>query len=313
MTKRQSIVKRFIFLVGICIFTVSFINVFYQPLIHLRSNALGVSTKSTKSHQSSSARPAHPLKFFERESFFRGIAQAETENYSFPSPITGGIIPHHLLPSYMIGDFFRRLALQKPHTIVLVGPNHHELGNYPGLSSLYNWQTPFGDVEPETSLIEDLVVSDMVRIDEEVAENEHSVAGIMPFIKYYLPEVRVVPLIVSGRMNYSEIEALAKVLTQHMTGGIVMVASVDFSHYLPSHIAYEKDRETLEIIKNFDYRRLMAFNNDYLDSPSAIAILLMMMQLVGKTNMQEVSHTNSGEIMGDSTIPTTSYFSLVFY
>ncbi|OGY20981.1 MAG: AmmeMemoRadiSam system protein B [Candidatus Woykebacteria bacterium GWB1_45_5] len=223
------------------------------------------------------------------------------------------MIPHHLLPSFMIADFFNRLSAQEPNTIILLGPNHDELGDFEVLTSLYGWQTPFGTVEPNDAIINSLINNNLAKVDEDVLAKETSVSAIVPFIKFYLPKAKVVPLILSARMTQDETRTLANDLKNRLSNKTVIVAAVDFSHYLTSPLAKEKDELTWQVMKNFDYRQLFTLNNDYLDNPPSIATLLMAMQKRGTTNFDLLYHTNSGELLKDSSISTTSYFSIDFH
>lgn len=257
--------------------------------------------------------PSHPLFFFDKDSFYTSVGQVKNENNSFVSHVSGGIIPHHLFPGFIIAEFFARLSAQSPKTIILVGPNHYERGDSKVLSSIYNWETPFGLVEPNEEVIQELLKSKLIRIDEEVLSKEHSVAGIMPFIKYYLPQTKVVPVVISGFMVEKDIQLLSKNLKNCLDGETVIIAAVDFSHYLVSQQAQEKDNLTLALIKNFDYHQLFSLTNEYLDSPPSIALLLMTMRTLGSSKMEILHHTNSGEIQKNNSIETTSYFSIAYY
>ena len=137
----------------------------------------------------------HPLVFFDKDTFYSGIAQSKRENRSFTNHISGGVIPHHLYPGFIITDFFSRLAKQNPKTIILIGPNHYERDNYIALSSMYGWETPFGVVWPDEHIVNELVETGVMKIDETVVPKDHAVAGIMPFVKYYLPETKNVPIL----------------------------------------------------------------------------------------------------------------------
>lgn len=269
-------------------------------------NPLGVSS-------STSTRSTHPNLFFDEQTFNDGVTQTIKANSISTYHIAGGIIPHHLFPGFILTDFFSRLSVQKPKTIILIGPNHYEKGSFRVLTSLYSWDTPFGKVEPEDSIINELTFKNIVRVDEEVLPNDHAVAGIMPFIKYYLPNIKVVPILISGYTTQKEVEILASNLKDFMSEATVLVAPVDFSHYLTNDQAKEKDKVTLEVIENYDYRQLFTLNNDYLDSPPSIAALLMVMQKLGTTKMDLLHHTNSGELQKDNYIETTSYFSIIYY
>lgn len=268
-------------------------------------NSLGVSDEGSI--------PTHPLKFFDKHTFYAGIKQSEKEDKSFANHISGGIIPHHLFPGFIITDFFSRLSKQKPRTIILIGPNHYERGDYQVLSSLYGWETPFGVVEPNEQVIQELVISKLIKIDEANLPKDHAVAGIMPFMKYYLPDTKVVPLLLSGFMAEDDIRTLSSSLSNYLNEDSILVAAVDFSHYLTNKQAQEKDKLTIELMNNFDHKRILSLNNEYLDSPPSIATLLMSMQALDATKMELLYHTNSGEMQNNNSIETTSYFSVAYY
>jgi MEMO1 family protein len=262
---------------------------------------------------SSYSKGVQPLIFFEKDNFYEGVLYSKQHNQPFGYKVAGGVAPHHLLPSFIISNFFNRLTVQKPPTVILVGPNHYEKGDAKALSSDFGWQTPFGIVEPNQVIISDLRAKNILNIDNQVSANEHSVGGIMPYIKYYLPDTTVVPIIVKRGLGMDEINTLASSLSSYIEDGAVVVASVDFSHYLSSEEAQEKDKITLKAIQNFDYRNLLSLNNDYLDSPPSIAVLLKTMKMTGTTASDLLHHTNSGILQKNRFQPTTSYISLVFH
>lgn len=268
-------------------------------------NPLGISNTSN--------RPTHPLVFFDENNFFAGLQKSNKEKEFFTYQISGGIIPHHLFPSFMIADFFDLLSKQKPKTIILIGPNHFERGSYKVLSSMYGWETPFGIVEPNEQIIQELEKSGLIKIDEINLPKEHSVAGIMPFIKYYIPDAKVVPLILSWFMTKEDLKLLSSGLMNHISKDTVIIAAVDFSHYLINKQAQEKDMLTLELISSFNYEKILSLNNNFLDSPPSIVAFLMTIESLGSTKMEVLHHTNSGEMQKDDSIETTSYFSIVYH
>lgn len=254
----------------------------------------------------------HPSLFFDEQLFYKGISEVGEKADPFPETVLGGIIPHHLLPGFIIAEFFSRLSAQKPQVIVLIGPNHENVGDFPALTSLEGWETPFGIVLPEEAVINDMVDNNILQISSQVLEQEHSVSSIIPFIKYYLPEAAVVPVILSSSIDLASIDKLGSYLANNVSRDKVLVASVDFSHYLTSAEAREKDEETLGVLKNLDIASLLALNNDNLDSPASIAVLLLAMQNNGIEKFEILHHTNSGELLQDETASTTSYFSIIF-
>lgn len=228
------------------------------------------------------------------------------------SKITGGVVPHHLLAEPIIDDFFRHLSSQKPQTIILLGPNHAEKGSAKVLTSLGNWSTPSGLIFPNEKLINQLLERNLAKQNESVLIQDHALTNIAPFIKKYLPGAQIVPLLLSHDLTQGESEVLASNIAALSDKNDIIVASVDFSHYLSLLTSQEKDKISLATIKNFDYPTLFGMNNDYLDSPPSIGILLYIMQKRGVGEMQLLNHSNSALIQKSNEDYTTSYFTLLF-
>ena len=255
----------------------------------------------------------NPLVFYDKQSFFNGISESE-KNKQFPAhKISGGIVTHHLFASFIISDFFQKLSLQKPETVVLIGPNHFEKGNSKILSSLYSWDTPFGIVHPNEQVINDLVDKKTLQIENQVLAEDHAVAVLMPYVKYYLPDTKVVPILLSGFLGLEEIQKLSDELSHKIDDNTVVISAVDFSHYLMSKEASENDQLTLQLMKNREYSQILSLDNNYLDSAPSIIVLLMLMQSGNTTQMDLLHNTNSGEMQRNNTIETTSYFSIMYY
>src|SRR3989344_6065645 len=185
----------------------------------------------------------HQVKFYDNKTFLEGADKVrEVKGQSYR--IKGGIIPHHLFPGFILADFFKRLSFQNPKKIILIGPNHYEKGNFKALTSLYSWGTPFGIVKPDIDIINLLLSQNLVQVNEDALPGDHSVSGSIPFMKYYLPEAKIVPIILKGGFSQKEAEVLAENLKQLVSDDVVVVAAVDFSHYLTSPQAKEKDKVT---------------------------------------------------------------------
>lgn len=256
------------------------------------------------------SRGLHTIRFFEQSLFLNSLQNVKDTNET--KYIKGGIIPHHLLPADLLASFFKRISHQSVETYILIGPNHYEKGNSKVLTSDWNWNTPFGQVYANTQVIDALVQETPTVVDTDVLEYEHSVAGIMPYINQYSPGANVIPLILSNTLTTDELDQLAGKIQPFITKNTVVLAPVDFSHYLRSTEAEEHDQVTWEVIKNFDVDHLLHMNSDNLDSPSSIALLLLLMKREGTVSMHLYDNTNSGRLLNTPFVSTTSYFSVGF-
>lgn len=235
------------------------------------------------------------------------------ENSSPAVFVSGGVVPHHLLAEKIIDEFFSRLKAQSTKKLIILGPNHLPADARKTITGVSDWQTQFGKVIVDKKNVQEITVLEFAEVDEDTIQAEHSISTLMPFVKKYLPNIKLVPVIVTNDLNADEIEKLSEKIAKITTKETVLIASVDFSHYLKAKDAEEFDKKTIQAIENFDYQKLLSFDNKYLDSPASIVLLLKAMEKPGKRQMEILAHTNSGKLYQDSVSGTTSYFSMVFY
>ncbi len=207
----------------------------------------------------------------------------------------------------LIDDFLSRLAGQKPKRIILLGPNHEEKGEFKVLTSNN------GILKTDKKLTEKLTSLNLVHLNNQIVGQEHSINQITPFIQKHLPQASFLPLVISNKMKEKEIEALASSLSSEVDKETVILASIDFSHYLKKEATYQNDLKSLEIIRNFDYQKISSLGNDFLDAPCTLNILLKTMQKTNHANLEVLAHTNSAELLNNDFTQTTSYFSIAFY
>lgn len=248
------------------------------------------------------------VRFWEEKAFYDGLPKAKPKYQK----IYGGVVPHHLVAGEIIADLFSRLSLQKPKTIILIGPNHYEVGNAPVISSDKDWQTVFGRVELDRKVMDSLKEKNLISLNDQVMLEEHSVQGSMPYIEYFTPKTKIVPLVISNMITKKQIDILAEALYDSVEKGAVVVASVDFSHHLSSDEADRRDVVTLEIMKNKDIKKLLALKSQNVDSPPSIALIMMLMEKIGHGDFTLDHHTNSGKILGDKSQEVTSYIAGTF-
>lgn len=255
----------------------------------------------------------HPIAFYDPDLVGKGITFAEQNTSARGYEIKGALVPHHTFATHLIAEVFSLIAFQDPESIILIGPNHYERGGFNVLSSEHPWLTPFGDLAPRPDWVMMLEMQGLIRQQPEVLSQDHAVSAIMPYLKYYLPQAKVMPLLLSAHTNSAELDVLSQSLHALQQPRTVVVAAVDFSHYLSSAQAQQKDKETWQIISDYEFEHLMRLTNKNLDSPASIALLLKLMQLAGSTQVELLANTNSGELTGEVNAPTTSYFTALYH
>lgn len=242
---------------------------------------------------------------------------ADTADTSAPDNngrIAGGVVPHHLLAANMIAEFFQTLSEEPPETLIVIAPNHRRIGLKGLHTSRLDWRTAFGMLEANRELASGLIDELGSSENNSLMELEHSISGLVPYIKYYLPDTKIVPILLHGNYSAADSKKLGKYLAAAVKDNpdIMVIASIDFSHYLDTYTADRMDEITLKAIKMRNTEAIIRMGNDNIDSPPSILALLAVMDEIGAAGPLVTGHSNSYAITGDGADYTTSYFTMLF-
>lgn len=141
-----------------------------------------------------------------------------------------------------------------PETVLVLGVDHHGRGTGAALSDRA-WLTPLGPIAADHDFVRALA-RDPISVDEAAHAQEHSIEVQLPFLEYVLPHPKFVALQVRfGRFDY--LEAVARVVREAVKDrDVLLIASTDFSHYVPARTAERLDRMAIDPILARDPRRL---------------------------------------------------------
>jgi AmmeMemoRadiSam system protein B len=148
-------------------------------------------------------------------------------------------------------------SLEKRDSYIILGPNHTGLGSEFSVMSSGSWKTPLGKCEIDAGIAEKLKGCDFLTEDELGHSQEHSIEVQLPFLQHRFKEFSFVPVCIMN-IGYSDnfrqkCESLGKTAAGILkAGGSGIVASSDFSHYLPIELADRKDGMALERIMKLD-------------------------------------------------------------
>ncbi|MFA6197734.1 MAG: AmmeMemoRadiSam system protein B [Patescibacteria group bacterium] len=224
--------------------------------------------------------------------------------------VVAGIIPHHLLASHQIARWFDGVQELKPSVVVVVGPNHNEIGNGPILTSNGDWNTPYGILNRDTELIGELVDSGLVNVDERIFTQEHSISAEVSFIKRTWPNTKFVPIILKNTASETNQISLAKQLNVLLPSDALVIASADFSHYLTSDEADRQDAVTLTALTSLNTNRVEEM---YVDSKPTMRTVLEYVHLRQSKELVILENTNSAKVTGQSKLSeVTSYFTAYY-
>ena len=184
-------------------------------------------------------------------------------------------------------------------TFILIGPSHR---GFPTCISKIAWDTPLGPVE------NDSVLSSLIHLptDERAMAygNENSLEVQIPFIRHRFPDAKIVPIMM-GLQTMDEIERVSRLIGEALpkySGDVRIVASSDFSHYVPAEKAQNDDLFVIEALKDLNVREF--YNRIHHNRVSAcgygpIGAMIESLKPRGATRGELISYTNSGEASGD--------------
>ena len=189
-------------------------------------------------------------------------------------------------------------------TYLIFGPNHTGLG---ADISLFDgiYEMPFGEVRPDSELIEKIAKGEYVEIDYYAHLQEHSIEVQLPFIDYISEGDYRIASIVVGTHNvaklYSTAETIAKAIKEH-NRSVLMVVSSDMNHYEDQNTTLIKDNKAIEAMKNLDENELLRITQAESITMCGVGgayIAIAAAKMLGAKRFVEVDHRTSGEVNGD--------------
>lgn len=173
--------------------------------------------------------------------FYRGASEATIESFveGFDPPHlnalpAAGLVPHAgwSYSGAVAAKVFHTIkAHGDPKTIVIFGTVHRGIR----ANAIYargSWATPFGDVMIDEQIADRLLeqLEGLAERDESAHQFEHSIEVQMPFLKYFFPTARTVPISVLPRENAAKLgERVGAFLKEHSDR--IVIGTTDLTHY----------------------------------------------------------------------------------
>ncbi|WP_029898386.1 AmmeMemoRadiSam system protein B [Desulfohalovibrio reitneri] len=217
------------------------------------------------------------------------LAMTPHAGYVFSGPVAGKTIAQANLPD----------------TIVLLGPNHTGMGSPMAVWPEGTWELPGGGVEVDAELAAYLIDKvDGFESDSRAHEREHSLEVVLPFLRHFNNNVRVVPVAVAERDPRRLLRA-GEQLAEALRGSgrdAAMVVSSDMSHQLPQEEAKRRDSLAIDKILEFDPEglyRTVAENDITMCGVLPMTLAMRAARELGAENARLVEYRTSAEASGD--------------
>ncbi|MFA4877570.1 MAG: AmmeMemoRadiSam system protein B [Methanoregula sp.] len=183
-------------------------------------------------------------------------------------------------------------------TFVIIGPSHR---GYLSCVSEVPWETPLGVVDTDAEFVRALDIE----TDEFSQKDEHSIEVQVPFVKYRFPRARIAPVMM-GQQDYSSAIRLGERIVSAIHGtkrDVRIVASSDFSHYVPDAKAKTDDRYAIDALASLDtqefYRRIGERGVTACGYGPIVAMVSACRRL-GATTGRLIQYATSGDVTGDN-------------
>ena len=224
--------------------------------------------------------------------------------------VTAIIAPHAgLMFSGPVGAHaYKAVAGGQYEVAVLVGPSHFVAFDGVALYPEGSFEFPLGSAAIDRVGAEAISAAPIVSSRPSAHSREHSLEMQLPFLKYVLPDVPIVPLLM-GYQHRETITALADALASAFDRRrTLLVASTDLSHYFDAATAVSLDARVQEAVRAFDPDALLELFESYPEHERgkyvacgggpAISVLLAARAL-GAREARVLKYGHSGEISGD--------------
>jgi AmmeMemoRadiSam system protein B/AmmeMemoRadiSam system protein A len=219
--------------------------------------------------------------------------------------VIGLVSPHAGYPysGPVAGAVISRIKFKD--TFIIIGPNHTGRGKPLSIMTQGSWKTPLGEVEIDTELGEQILSSSShLQEDDSAHQSEHSIEVQLPFLQYFKPDIRMVPITLaygSGAI-YKEIGRDIAGAIKKLNREVVIMASSDMTHYESQESAQQKDTQAIDAILSLDEDELLKRVEELDISMCGYAptvSLITAARELGAKSAELVRYQTSGDTTGD--------------
>ena len=193
---------------------------------------------------------------------------------------------------------------------LILGPNHTGLGSKFAIMKEGTWKTPLGPVEIDKELAGKLLERNpLFEYDIVAHEREHSIEVQLPFLQYRFDgEFKFVPICILNEFPtldfLEECRAVGKTIAEVLKEekNWIVLASSDFSHYIPYEDAYEIDNYVIEAILRLNEKDFFARiqeKNASVCGFGAIAVAIVIAKELGAKEGRLLCYKTSGDVTFD--------------
>lgn len=218
--------------------------------------------------------------------------------------ISAIVVPHHNLVKNLRFEYLSQIGRQIPNieTIIIIGPDHFSPYQKSISYGNLNWQLVDSQINFSQNL--ETKLSPYLNLNNSIIKNDHAIYNLLPDIKEVWPSAKVFPILIGQKSSFTKLTPLISQTAKICQENCLLLASVDFSHYLPATLAEVHDRLTLKALKNLDSSLIQQAE---VDSPQSLYFLINYAKQKNTKKWQLFAHTNSGILANNFDIETTTH------
>jgi len=241
----------------------------------------------------------------ESASQLRAMIEGMVDKKAKKKEVIGLISPHagYIFSGPVAGAVISRIKFKD--TFIVMGPNHTGSGKPLSIMTEGIWKTPLGEVEIDSELGKQILAnSDYLQEDNAAHLYEHSIEVQLPFLQYFKPDIKLVPIVFAYASSafYKEVGKEIAKSVKDLNKKVVIIASSDMTHYEPQESARRKDTQAIEAILDLDedelLKRVDELNISMCGYAPAVSLIVAAKEL-GASGAELVKYQTSGDIMGD--------------
>ena len=197
------------------------------------------------------------------------------------------IIPHFMIDITKVDEFYslihdKRYSEYSPDALVLISPNHFfwQKGNI--ATSCSDWIIQYNAEKINSSQFKDLPCERDVfkNIWDLTTISEHGLWEHFRWINKYFSGTKIYPIVASPKaLEYTD-PVISGI--QKMKWNILVIASVDFTHYLPENITFVHDQQSIQVLQSWTWTK-KDFHDLDVDCPSCLFIVSELWKFSGQS------------------------------
>lgn len=217
----------------------------------------------------------------------------------------GIVVPHagYIFSGAIAAQAYKSIVI--PRKVVVLGPNHHGLGEQAALFAGGSWLTPLGEVPIATDLASRLLAGcEMLKDDELAHRFEHSLEVQVPFLQMLREDVQIVPIAL-GHASLDDWLQLGRqigAVLSEQDEEVLLVASSDMNHFAAAAYTEKVDRLAIERMEGYDpagLYRLVREKDISMCGVIPVVVMLEAARVLGADSCHLLRYGHSGLVNGD--------------